>query len=487
MESLNSNRAGTIAIMAILLSLLFSCQRTSVQPAPGRTDTVATNPPPVAPSSLDLSYLPGWWGRYQGGSLNTPANPGYFRLYFGKDSFYLQDGLGGSWFTTHDTIHIDTIFSSQVKIKTIAGDTILTLSYGTYSQTYVRIDSLPVISPWVITIAGGGHFSNSGGDGGMAIAAYINEPQHVGVDGAGNVYIADREFVVWKVSSLSGIINRVAGMNFDQRYAGDGGPATSAAIDVAAGMTVDPSGNIYISDKDRNCIRKISAADGKINLFAGNPNAAPGYAGDGGPASVALLSAPTLISLDGGGNIYFCDLGNNRIRKINAADGTISTVAGNGSAGAGGDGGDATAAQLTIAAMTVDAAGNLFVTDGASIRKVAASDGKIQSIAGFHTPGSKEEGITATDADLFFIQGIAVDPSGNIYLSQATTERIRKISAADDKVYTVAGNGVGGYTGDGKHATGFMVNNPKGIVCDAAGNIYFADTDNNRVRRIAAK
>lgn len=447
-----------LSLIVVILFTLFSCQRSSMQPASGGNDSTGNTTPPK-PSAFDPSRLVGWWGRYQGGALNMPANPGYFRLYFGADSFYLQDGGPGTWFTTHDTIHIDTIFSSQVRIKVSAPDTLLTLSYGTISQTYIRIDSPSIVSPPITTVAGGGKYSfTSSGEGGAATSAYLNQPIQVGIDAAGNLYIADRSFVVWKVPASTGILTRVAGIYAYQGYSGDGGPATKAQMNPPSGMAVDPAGNIYITDRDYNCIRKISVVDGNFYLIAGNPGKAAGFSGDGGPATAALLSGPTSIAVDGTGNIYFSDLGNKRVRKINASDGNISTMAGN----------------VSIAALTSDAGGNLYMSDGLTTHEIPAGNGNIVEVP-------------ATGPGFGTQSGMAVDPFGNIYASEQFYPQILKLQASDQKPYLVAGIGWAGFDGDGRHATVYMINNPGGIVCDQAGNIYFADTGNGRVRKVTVR
>ena len=215
-------------------------------------------------------------------------------------------------------------------------------------------------------------------------------------------------------------------------------------------MAVDASGNLYIADTGNNRIRKVSAT-GIITTVAGNGSA--GYSGDGGPATSAQLDGPEGVAVDGSGNLYIADTCNNRIRKVSAT-GIITTVAGNGSAGYSGDGGPATSAQLSLpAGVAVDGSGNLYIADSGNnrIRKVSAT-GIITTVAGNGSPGYSGDGGPATSAQLNQPAGVAVDASGNLYIADSSNNRIRKVSATGI-ITTVAGNGFDGYSGDGGPAT----------------------------------
>ena len=192
---------------------------------------------------------------------------------------------------------------------------------------------------WIIeTVAGGSSYR---GDGGAAVAALLRFPEGVAVDGAGNLYIADRNAQRIRKVDAAGVISTVAG-DGTRGYGGDGGPAVAAQLDWPEGVALDGAGNLYIADVNNNRIRKVDAA-GAISTVAGDGT--QGFGGDGGPATAAQLNRPTGVALDGAGNLYIAEWSNRRIRKVDAA-GAISTVAGDGTQGFGGDGGPATAAQL---------------------------------------------------------------------------------------------------------------------------------------------
>ncbi|MHC1685848.1 MAG: DUF4073 domain-containing protein [Clostridiaceae bacterium] len=281
-------------------------------------------------------------------------------------------------------------------------------------------------------------------------------------------------------SILPGHISTVAGSG-TQGYSGDGGAATSAQIATPTGVAVDSSGNIYIADRLNNRIRKVDTS-GNISTVAGS--ATGGYSGDGGAATSAQLYSPYGVAVDSSGNIYIADTLNNRIRKVDATSGNISTVAGGGAEI--GDGGPATSAQLYQPhGVAVDSSGNIYIADRLNycIRKVDTS-GNISTVAGIITePGYSGDGGAATSAKLNNPIGVAVDSSGNIYIADTYNNRIRKVDTSGN-ISTVAGEGTRSYSGDGGAATSAKLNRPNGVVVDSSGNIYIADTDNNRIRKV---
>ena len=335
----------------------------------------------------------------------------------------------------------------------------------------------------ITTVAGTGIYGYSG-DGGPAASAQLSSPSGVAVDGSGNLYIADTyNSVIRMVAAATGIITTVAGGG--SAFPGNGGPATSALVRYPDGVAVDGSGNLYVGDTS-NRLRKVTAATGIITTVAGSGGSP--YSGDGGPATSAQLSGPYSAAVDGSGNVYIEDHGNQVIRKVTAATGIVTTVAGNGTQGYSGDGGPATSAQLNPYCVAVDGSGNLYIADYSNsvIRKVTAATGIITTVAGNGTHGYSGDGGPATGAQLWFPTGVAVDGSGNLYIADSTNNRIRKVTAATGIISTVAGNGTPGFSGDGGLATSAMLSNPEQAAMDGSGNIYIADNGNCRVRKVTA-
>src|SRR5438552_723994 len=199
--------------------------------------------------------------------------------------------------------------------------------------------AVPALSQTINTVAGGG-----AGDGGAATGASLNQPRGVALDASGNLYIADQfNHRIRKVDGGAGIITTVAG-NGSYAFAGDGGAATGASLNQPRGVALDASGNLYIADQSNLRIRKVDAASGIITTVAGNGS--PAFAGDGGAATSASLNEPSGVALDASGNLYIADQFNHRIRKVAAATGIITTVAGNGHTPFAGDGGAAAGASL---------------------------------------------------------------------------------------------------------------------------------------------
>ena len=334
----------------------------------------------------------------------------------------------------------------------------------------------------ITTFAGNGTAGYSG-DGGPAASAELYYPTAVTVDGVGNVYIADSDnFRIRKVTP-GGVITTVAGNGLGG-YSGDGGPATSAQLDGAAGVAVDNSRNVYIADFYNNRIRMVIAALGNISTIAGN--GIYGYSGDGGPATSAALNLPRSVAVDSSGNVYIADSGNNRIRMVSAATGNISTIAGNGNCSYGGDGSAAINAQLcNPIGVAVDSGGNVYIADQQNerVRKVTP-DGTITTIAGNGIGGNSGDGGTATAAELYLPSGVALDSSGNLYIDDLYNNRIRMVNTATGRISTIAGIGSFGFSGDGGAATKAQLYFPSDVAVDSSGNVYIADESNHRIREL---
>ena len=277
--------------------------------------------------------------------------------------------------------------------------------------------------------------------------------------------------------SASGIISTVAG-NGTEGFSGDGGLATSAQLGWPWSVAVDSSGNLYFVDGLNRRIRKVSTS-GIISTVAGNGT--KGFSGDGGAATSFELGDASGLALDASGNLYFVD--SNRIRKVSTS-GIISTVAGNGTKGFSGDRGAATSAELGApVGVAVDSEGNIYIDDEGNdrIRKVDTS-GVITTVAGGGSNGLAEGG-PATSAEISDPVGLAVDSGGNVYFADVNNGRIRKVSTSGI-ITTVAGNGDYGYNGDSIPALSAKLSTLGGVAVDSAGDVYFVDEQNQRIRKV---
>ncbi len=331
----------------------------------------------------------------------------------------------------------------------------------------------------ITTVAGNGTAGYSG-DGGQATNAELNNPDGVAFDAIGNIYIADQGNNRIRKVNTAGIITTIAG-NGTQGFSGDGGTATNASLYAPSEVVIDAGGNLYFTDENNNRVRMVNTA-GIITTIAGNGTA--GYNGDGGQATFAELHDPVGLTFDVKGNLYIVDDANNKIRKINTL-GIISVFAGNGTQGFSGDGGQATNAELNLPAdIAFDAIGDLYITDQINnrIRKIDTL-GIISTIAGNGTTGYSGDGGQATHAELSNPAGICLDAIGNLYIADSFNDRIRKVNTLGI-ITTLAGIGATGYSGDGGQATAAELNRPARVTIDFADNLFITDYDNNRVRMV---
>jgi hypothetical protein len=335
----------------------------------------------------------------------------------------------------------------------------------------------------VSTIAGTGNFGFSG-DGGPATAADLATPHGLASGPQGSLYVTDNGNSRIRQITADGKIHTVAGSGAFG-HTGDGGPATQAALADPFGITTDTSGALYISETDG--VRRV-APNGTIGTLAGNGTDA--YGGDGGPAGAAQLSDPQDVVANGAGDLFIADDLNCRIRKIDHQTKLASTVAGTGVCGFTGDGGPATLAQLNRPrAVAVDRAGNLFIADtnNLRVREVSAATGRISTVAGTGALGPAGDGGKATGAALDFPYGIAVDGSGNLAISQYRSHTVRVVNGRTHVIRTAAGTGQQSPLGDGGPATKAGLSWPRAVAYGPAGDLYIADTGHLRVRRVDAR
>ena len=359
------------------------------------------------------------------------------------------------------------------------------MKYFLIAILYFLLTGLVSVSTYsqVITTIAGNHSFGYSGDGGSATSAQLSFIGSVATDIAGNFYFGDNN-VVRKVNITTGIITTVAG-NGTAGYSGDGGLATVAKLHGIAGITLDGSNNLYIVDRSNQVVRKVTYATGIITTVAGTGSY--GNSGDGAAATAAKLASPWGIAIDNAANIYIGDDGNRVVRKVTVSTGKISLVAGNYSSGFSGDGSLAINAQLSDAmGIAVDNSNNIYIADFSNnvIRKVTNSTGIITTFAGNATAGYSGDGSAAISAKLDHPQYVAVDNDANIYIDDRNNNVIRKVDHSSAVITTIAGNNTGAYSGDGGSATAASLYDPQGVAIDPSGNLYISDANNEVIRKV---
>jgi len=343
-----------------------------------------------------------------------------------------------------------------------------------------------------VHLSGGGISTYAGtgtagytGDGGAATSATLSGPRGVAVASNGDIYFADTaNNVIRKVAAATGIISTVAG-NGTAGFSGDGGPATAGGIKTPQDVFVMANGDLYIADTGHHRIRKVTAATGIITTVVGTGS--PGSSGDAGLATLARLDTPDGIVVASNGDMYIGDTGSNKVRKVIALTGIITTYAGTGTAGYSGDGGLAILAKLNQPqGLDLAANGDLYIADtgNSAIRKVAAITGFITTYAGTGTAGFTGDGGAATSARLNAPQALRLDSAGALYIADTANNRIRLVSTAGI-ITTVTGTGTAGSAGDGGSPTAAQINAPGGIAVTSTGAYYIGDTSNNKIRRVS--
>jgi streptogramin lyase len=339
----------------------------------------------------------------------------------------------------------------------------------------------------ITTVAGNGTAGYSG-DNGPATSAQLNNPAGIAVDGSGNIFIADTgNHAIRKVNATTRNIERVAGPApvaglGTAGYSGNGESAVSALLNSPYGVYVSPAGHIYIADTNNCWIRKVDASSKNISKVAGKTLAVSpwspvcDYSGDGGLATSAGLSYPRDVYVresTGETVITTADTGNHRIRSF-LEGGNIATITGTGVAGYSGDGGLATSAKIdTPRGVTIKSTGELIIADSlnSSLRQVAS--GIISTMTGTGTPAFDQP------------RHIALDAGGNVYVADMSNHRVRRMDPSG-RVTTVAGTGTAGYSGDNVPATSAQLNGPASVAVDGSGNIFIADTRNCIIRKVDA-
>ncbi|MCX5806839.1 MAG: SMP-30/gluconolactonase/LRE family protein [Proteobacteria bacterium] len=397
-----------------------------------------------------------------------------------------------------------------------------------------KIDATTKIITLVAGRVGEDGHPDCGFSEGLATKAKLNNPSDLYKTSSGDIYVADTENNRIRKFKEGGNMSTVAG-SAGSGYSGDYGPATAALLNGSAGIFVDSANNIYIADTGNHCIRKVSAETGTITTVAGTGWA--GYYGDGLFAWWARLDSPAGVYVNSTGDmiisdtmnstlrkvaastgiistmaitassglnaprgmvtyydrnegkmyLYIVDMKNHRVRKLDILTNKLTTVAGTGTAGFSGDGGAATGATLdTPGGIAVDSSGNLFIADtnNSRIRKVDFLTGIIITVAGKNISGYDQDEHAATSAKLNKPSDVFVDASGTFFIADTQNHLIRKVDTSGT-IHTVAGTArIAGYSGDGGSATSAQISSPGGVFVDVSGNVYFADTGNNSVRKV---
>ena len=353
--------------------------------------------------------------------------------------------------------------------------------YGGTSTYLASATASASASSIINTVAGNGTGCYSG-DGGPATSAELQNPAYAAFDASGNMFISDSGNNVIRKVTPSGIISTYAG-NGTSGYSGDGGAATSAELHTPEGLAVDAAGDLFIADSQNNRIREVNTS-GMISTFAGNGTY--GYTGDGGPATNAEMRYPQDVKVNTSGDVFVVDYDNNVIREVSTT-GIISTVAGNGSAGYSGDGGPATSAQLASPqGIAFDPSGDMFIADyGNNVIREVSLSGVISTFAGNGTYAYSGDGGPATSAAIASPEGIAFDTHGDLFIADYGNSVIREVTP-NGIISTFAGNHTYTYTGDGGPAGLAGIDSPYDVAVSPSGNIAITDNGNEVVREVSA-
>jgi sugar lactone lactonase YvrE len=340
----------------------------------------------------------------------------------------------------------------------------------------------PANPPVISTTAGTGTAGCS--TSGTATSAQLNQPTGVAEDLTGNIYVADTSCNRVLEVTTAGQLTTIAG-NGSFGFGGDGGQAKNAQLAAPTGVAVDGAGNVFIADTDNNRVRRVDASTGQISTYAGTGRCNPD--GDNLMATNFGLCLPTGVALDRSNDLFIADSGNNDVREV-TPNGMITRFAGTGAVGSSGDGGPAKKAKFntpTDVAVDNQVTHNLYIADtGNSKIRAVNTAGIISTFAGKGTFGWSGDGGKAPLAELASPTGVGIDPLGNVYIADTQNNRIRVVIPLGD-IFTYAGTGATPFNGDGIPAVQANLDHPTGAVAAVDGqNVYFSDTNHQRVRRI---
>ncbi|MBL8851957.1 MAG: hypothetical protein JNG89_19950 [Planctomycetaceae bacterium] len=335
--------------------------------------------------------------------------------------------------------------------------------------------------PEVITLAGTGE-RRSFGDGGTALEAGVAEPYGLEVGPDGALYVCETVgHVIRRIDLQNGRVSTAVGTG-EQGHDGDGGPATAARIDQPYEVRFDSDGNLFFVDMTNHTVRRVDAKTGGISTVAGNGTA--GFSGDKGPAPQAQLQQPHSICLDNSGHLYICDIGNHRIRVVDLESGTIDTFGGTGDRAATPDGAPLAGTPLNgPRALAFDGAHSLYLVlrEGNMVYRIDLESRTLHHVGGTGQKGFAGNGGDARQAEFRGPKGIALGPSGDIYVADTQNHAIRVIRQASGNVDAVIGDGAEGDGPDGP-PLGCRLDDPHGVYVGTDGTVYVGDSENHRVR-----
>ena len=340
---------------------------------------------------------------------------------------------------------------------------------------------------WVISTVVGSGEQGCDGDGGPATAAKLDNPFDVIFDRGGSLVFSDTfNHRIRRVDAKSGTIETIAGTG-EVGYAGDGGPATMAQFNEPYGLAIDGAGAIYVADRLNAVVRRIDGVSGLITTFAGTGEKS--FIGDGGPATEAAMVEPNGLTFSrDGAKLYIADVSGNRVRMVDMTNGTLSTFAGTGAAVHDGDGGAALAAGIfgarAVAVRPDD--GSLYVMErqGSSLRLIDRANGSISTVCSTGETGYGGDGGPVALAIFDRPKEMTLDPSGNVLVVDTENHAIRLIDWANDQVSTIAGTGETGFNGDGIPSAEATLARPHGVAIGPDGAFYIGDSENHRIRRV---